>query len=46
MHIFTYFQLQFLDFGQKMADFTRFWKNQKKKKIKKKIKKKKICQNG
>ena len=25
--IFKNFQLKFLDFGQKMADFTRFWKN-------------------
>ena len=32
--IFKNFKLKYLDFGQKMADFTRFWKNLKKKKKK------------
>ena len=31
-NILTNFQLKFLDFGQKRADFTTFWKNLKTKK--------------
>ena len=37
--IFKNFQPKFLDFGQKTANFTRFWKNKKKIKEKKKEKK-------